>query len=41
MVTFQSTGCLKVIENHRGKGRYVVAQLFAQPVPQANAPAAA
>ncbi len=39
MVTFQSTGCLKVIENHRGKGRYVVAQLFAQPVPQANAPA--
>lgn len=39
MVTFQSTGCLKVIENHRGKGRYVVAQLFAQPVPQANVPA--
>ena len=39
MVTFQSTGCLKVIENHRGKGRYVVAQLFAQPVPKANVPA--
>lgn len=40
MVTFQSTGCLKVIENHRGKGRYVVAQFIAQPVPQSNAPTA-
>jgi len=40
MVTFQSTGCLKVIENHRGKGRYVVAQLFAQPGPPSNAPVA-
>jgi hypothetical protein len=39
MVTFQSTGCLKVIENHRGKGRYVVAQLFTPPVPPANAAA--
>ena len=38
MVTFQSTVCLKVIENHRGKGRYAVAQLFTQPVPQANMP---
>jgi hypothetical protein len=36
MVTFQSTNCLKVIENQRGKGRYVVAQMFAQPIPQAN-----
>ena len=40
MVTFQATGCLKVIENHRGKGRYVVAQVIAQPVPQSNAPTA-
>lgn len=40
MVTFQSTSCLKVIESHRGKGRYVVAQLVAQPAPQSNAPSA-
>lgn len=40
MVTFQSTGCLKVIENHHGKGRYVVAQIIAQPVQQSNAPTA-
>lgn len=38
MVTFQSTHCLKVIENHHGKGIYVVAQFSAQPAPQANVP---
>lgn len=26
MVTFQATGCLKVVENHLGKGHYIVVQ---------------
>lgn len=37
MVTFQSTNCLKIIENHRGKGHYLVAGVVVQPVAQANA----
>lgn len=40
MVTFQSTSCLKIIENHHGKGHYLVAGIVAQPVAQVNAPAA-
>lgn len=32
MVTFQTTGCLKAIENHLGKGHYVVAELILQQV---------
>lgn len=31
MVTFLSTQCLKIVENHNGKGHYVVAQLMMQP----------
>ena len=34
MVTFQSTQCLKIVENHFGKGHYVVAQLVVQPALQ-------
>jgi hypothetical protein len=34
MVTFQTTGCLKIIENHNGKGHYFVAAFFAQPSAQ-------
>lgn len=30
MVTFQATGCLKVIENHLGKGHYIVMELAVQ-----------
>jgi len=30
MVTFQATGCLKVIENHLGKGHYVVVEMQVQ-----------
>lgn len=30
MVTFQSTGCLKVIENHLGKGHYIVVEVAVQ-----------
>ena len=30
MVTFQSTGCLKVIENHLGKGHYIVVEVALQ-----------
>jgi hypothetical protein len=37
MVTFQSTSCLKIIENHHGKGHYLVANVVVQPVAQANA----
>lgn len=37
MVTFQSTSCLKVIENHLGKGHYVVAELAVTPTPAPNA----
>lgn len=33
MVTFQATGCLKVIENHLGKGHYIVMEVAVQ-VPQ-------
>jgi hypothetical protein len=35
MVTFLTTQCLKFIENHNGKGHYVVAQLVVQSVPAA------
>lgn len=31
MVTFQATGCLKVIENHLGKGHYIVIDITAVP----------
>lgn len=31
MVTFQATGCLKVVENHLGKGHYIVVQVAQQP----------
>lgn len=30
MVTFQATGCLKVIENHLGKGHYIVVEVQLQ-----------
>jgi hypothetical protein len=30
MVTFQATGCLKVIENHLGKGHYIVVEVAVQ-----------
>lgn len=36
MVTFQATGCLKVVENHLGKGHYIVVQV-AQQQPSALA----
>jgi len=32
MVTFQTTSCLKIIENHHGKGHYIVSQFLIQPV---------
>lgn len=38
MVTCQSTNDLKIIENNRGKGHYLVANVVIQPVPQANVP---
>lgn len=38
MVTFQATNCLKVIENHRGKGHYLVAGVVAAPTSQAAIP---
>lgn len=31
MVTFQATSCLKVIENHLGKGHYIVMEVAVQP----------
>ncbi len=34
MVTFQTTGCMKIIENHKGKGHYLVAQVVVQPAAQ-------
>lgn len=37
MVTFQTTPCLKIIENHHGKGHYLVAQVVIQPVSAAAA----
>ena len=36
MVTFQATGCLKVVENHLGKGHYIVVQV-SPPQPAATA----
>jgi hypothetical protein len=38
MVTLQVTNCLKIMENHRGKGFYLVAGLVVQPVQQMNPP---
>lgn len=32
MVTFQATGCLKVVENHLGKGHYIVVQVAPQQI---------
>lgn len=32
MVTFQTTSCLKIIENHYGKGHYLIAQVVIQPM---------
>jgi hypothetical protein len=40
MTTFQVTNCLKIIENHAGKGHYLVAGVVQQPV-QAGLPGAA
>lgn len=37
MVTFQTTNCLKIVENHRGKGHYLVAGIVAQSAVQASA----
>ncbi len=31
MVTFQATGCVKAIENHRGKGHFIVFDVAARP----------
>ena len=33
MVTFQTTSCLKIIENHNGKGHYLVAASMPQAIP--------
>lgn len=33
MVTFQATGCLKIIENHLGKGHYIVMEVTVQVPP--------
>jgi hypothetical protein len=38
MVTFQVTNCLKVIENHQGKGHYLVAGVAATQGQQAQLP---
>lgn len=40
MVTFQTTPCLKIIENHNGKGHYLVAASSAQGIAQSEVPAA-
>lgn len=32
MVTFQTTNCLKIIENHKGKGHYLITQVMIQPM---------
>lgn len=40
MVTFQTTNCLKIIENHHGKGHYLVVGVVAQAIGQASSPAA-
>jgi hypothetical protein len=37
MVTFQSTACLKIIENHHGKGHYLVANVVVQQAGLGNA----
>lgn len=34
MVTFQATGCLKIIENHLAKGHYVVMEMVPQQQPR-------
>jgi Serine dehydrogenase proteinase len=34
MVTFQTTGCVKVVENHLGKGHYIVMDIAAQVSPR-------
>jgi hypothetical protein len=39
MATFQSTSALKIIENHNGKGHYLVANVVVQAPINANAPA--
>lgn len=39
MVTFQTTNCLKIVENHHGKGHYLIVGVVAQPVNQALAAA--
>ena len=36
MVTFQTSPCLKIIENHNGKGHYLVANVVTQRAPQQN-----
>lgn len=40
MVTFQTTSCLKIVENHQGKGHYLVVNVVAQAVGQAGVPPA-
>lgn len=40
MVTFQATHCLKIIENHTGKGHFLVAAQAPQGITQAEVPAA-
>lgn len=39
MVTFQSSSALKIIENHKGKGHYLVANVVIQTTGNANTPA--
>ena len=39
MVTFQSSSALKIIENHKGKGHYLVANVVIQTAGNANTPA--
>ncbi len=38
MVTFQSTNCLKIIENHNGKGHFLIATQAPQGIAQADVP---
>ncbi len=40
MVTFQSTQCLKIVENHLGKGIYIVMDVIVQPALQGGRGAA-
>lgn len=37
MVTFQSTSCRRIIENHHGKRNYLVSNVVVQPVAPSNA----